>query len=66
LVEPLAFTGQVLLLARGPVQRYRIRPTLTARYIRLTLTESDPRYWWSVEEILLHGPSGTTGIPEIS
>ena len=51
LVEPLAFTGQVLLLARGPVQRYRIHPAVTTRYVRLTLTESDPVNWWSVEAV---------------
>ena len=51
LVEPLAFTGQVLLLARGPVQRYRIKPAVTTRYVRLTLTESDPVNWWSVEAV---------------
>ena len=58
LVEPLAFTGQVLLLARGPVQRYRIKPVVTTRYVRITLTESDPVNWWSVEEIQIQGLSG--------
>ncbi len=58
LAEPLAFSGQVLLLTRGPVQRYRIKPGVTARYVRLTLTEPDPVNWWSVEKIELHGPSG--------
>ena len=51
LVEPLAFTGQVLLLYRGPVQRYRLTPTVRGRFLRLSLTEADSTYWWSVESI---------------
>ena len=53
LVEPLAFTGQVLLLYRGPVQRYRLTPAVQGRFLRLSLTEADPTYWWSVESIRL-------------
>ena len=54
--EPLVFTGQLLLQWRGPIQRYRLDPGLQARYLRLTLSESDPVYWWSVEEIRISGP----------
>jgi hypothetical protein len=55
LAEPLAFTGQVLLLFRGPTQRYRLDPAIQARFLRLELSESDPVYWWSVEALQLHG-----------
>lgn len=58
LAEPLAFTGQILLLFRGPIQRVRLTPAVQARFLRLELSESDPTYWWSVEKIRLHGPSG--------
>ena len=56
LTEPLAFTGQVLLLFRGPTQRYRLDPAIQARFLRLELSESDPEYWWSVEALQTHGP----------
>jgi hypothetical protein len=56
LAEPLAFTGQVLLLFRGPTHRYRLTPAVQARFLRLELSESDPTYWWSVEKIRLQGP----------
>ncbi len=55
LTEPLAFTGQVLLLFRGPTQRYRLDPAIQARFLRLELSESDPEYWWSVEALQIHG-----------
>jgi hypothetical protein len=69
LVEPLAFSGRVLLLARGPRQHYRIRPAVTTRYLRFSLDRSDPVYWWSVEEIRVAAPSSpvpddrSSGIP---
>ena len=56
LTEPLAFTGQVLLLFRGPTQRYRLDPAIQTRFLRLELSESDPVYWWSVEALQLSGP----------
>ena len=58
LAEPLAFTGQVLLLFRSPSQRYRLTPVIQARFLRLELSASDPVYWWSLEKIQVHGPLG--------
>ena len=55
LTEPLAFNGQVLLLFRGPTQRYRLDPAIQTRFLRLELSESDPVYWWSVEALQVNG-----------
>ncbi len=59
--EPLVFSGQLLLSSRGSWMRYRCQPAIKTRFLRLTLTQSDPVYWWSVEKVEIHAPQVSPG-----
>ncbi|KIX13860.1 discoidin domain-containing protein [Dethiosulfatarculus sandiegensis] len=56
LAGPIAFSGQVLFLAQGPVSVYRLERHAQARYVRLELDAHDPVWWWSVEKVAAYGP----------
>jgi hypothetical protein len=56
LAGPIAFSGQVLFLAQGPVSVYRLKRPAQARYVRLELDAHDPVWWWSVENVAAYGP----------
>ncbi len=32
-------------------------PTVTAQYVRITLTASNPTWWWSIDELSLYAPA---------
>ncbi|WP_148227886.1 hypothetical protein [Desulfarculus baarsii] len=53
---PLAFSGQALLAQSGAVTAYHLENGLKARYLELSLDTGEPRWWWSVEKLILRAP----------